>query len=163
MYLVQFDGNGQVSSCISLNDPISLPYFEPLNSSYMLSTVSAEIGQVFNAETQTFAAHGRKRWITKLAFDNRFAIQEAVMLKALQVFPARGAEESNQDYITRTQVPAQLQVLSSRLNMASYIDLDRTDTVAGVQALEAMGLLAVGRAAEILEGPIAEHEYHAGA
>ena len=41
---------------------------------------------------------------------------------------------------------------------ANYIDLDRTDTRAGVQVLEAATILAAGRALEILDAPIAAHE-----
>jgi hypothetical protein len=37
---------------------------------------------------------------------------------------------------------------------ASYIDLDRQDTRNGVLGLEAAGLLAVGRALEVLDTPL---------
>lgn len=41
---------------------------------------------------------------------------------------------------------------------AQFIDLDDADTVVGVQGLEAMGLLAAGRAAEILGAPVQPQE-----
>ncbi|MBP7568224.1 MAG: hypothetical protein KA795_19675, partial [Burkholderiaceae bacterium] len=42
----------------------------------------------------------------------------------------------------------------SKVNAAKFIDLDRADTRAGVQALEAATLLAAGRALQILDAPI---------
>ena len=118
------------------------------------------VGAIFDVDRNTFAPVPRKRWITKLAFDNRFSLTEAVALKAMQAMPARGAEETDAEYIQRTQVPAQLQVLQSRLNMASYIDLDRADTRGAVMSLEGLGLLGSGRALEILDGSIADHEFY---
>ena len=41
---------------------------------------------------------------------------------------------------------------------AKFIDLDDDDTAMGVQGLEAMGLLAAGRAAEILGAPVQPQE-----
>jgi hypothetical protein len=41
---------------------------------------------------------------------------------------------------------------------ATYIDLDRADTRAGVQMLEAAGLIGVGRAAQILDAPVQDVE-----
>lgn len=38
--------------------------------------------------------------------------------------------------------------------VAKYIDLDDPSTVAGVQLLEQSGLLAAGRAADILGAPV---------
>ena len=41
---------------------------------------------------------------------------------------------------------------------STFIDLGRDDTSAGVQALEAGGLIGVGRALEILDAPVEAHE-----
>ena len=46
----------------------------------------------------------------------------------------------------------------SKVDAATFIDLDRPDTRAGVQALEAAGLLIQGRALEILDAPVLDHE-----
>lgn len=46
----------------------------------------------------------------------------------------------------------------SKVDAATFIDLDRPDTRAGVQALEAAGLLIEGRALEILDAPVLAHE-----
>jgi hypothetical protein len=40
---------------------------------------------------------------------------------------------------------------------ATYVDLDRTDTRVGVQALEGI-LLTVGRASQILDNPVQDSE-----
>ena len=50
----------------------------------------------------------------------------------------------------------------SKVNAATFIDLDRPDTRAGVQALEAVGILTEGRALEILDTPIDAQERPAG-
>lgn len=157
MHLIQLDENNVVTSVVAI---AYAPMLTPLTVSVMLSATAPEVGQTFDPETKLFSAPARRRWVSKLAFDNRFTIQEAVALKAMQTMPARGVDETDAAYVARSSTPAQLQVLQSRLNMATYIDLDREDTRQGVQTLEAMGLLGAGRALEILDGPIAEHEYH---
>ncbi len=48
-------------------------------------------------------------------------------------------------------------------NSAEYIDLDREDARGGMLAMEAAGLLdSLGRALEILDGPIADSERYRG-
>lgn len=95
------------------------------------------------------------RHITKLAFRNRFTAAEkaAIELAALDVPTAP------------QQVRAQAASLRATMKdqeAAQFIDLNRPETRAGVQALEAGGLLAVGRAAVILDGPISEVEVYRG-
>lgn len=85
-----------------------------------------------------------RRWITKLAFRQRFTPVE----RATITYAARqaGAEAAGiQSYLDDVQA-------------ATYIDLERADTRAGVEALEAATLLAIGRAAEILDDPIGYDE-----
>lgn len=89
-----------------------------------------------------------RRWITKLAFRQRFTPTE----RATITYAARqaGAEAAGiQSYLDDVQA-------------ASYIDLERADTRAGVEALEAATLLASGRAAEILDDPIGYDEEFRG-
>jgi len=57
----------------------------------------------------------------------------------------------------RTQA-ATLRVVLERSHKAEYTDLDDPTTRAGVQQMEALGLLATGRAAEILDSPIQPQE-----
>lgn len=52
------------------------------------------------------------------------------------------------------QQAAALRVYLADVNAAAFIDMDRDDTRAGVQALEAAGLLAAGRALQILDDPL---------
>jgi hypothetical protein len=80
------------------------------------------------------------RRITNLAFLSRFTDAEAVAIDLASI----GA----------TVQAAGIRRYVKKVDAASFIDLDRPDTRAGVQALEAAGLLAVGRAAEILDGVV---------
>lgn len=91
------------------------------------------------------------RPITKLAFRNRFTQAEKVALEIASLDnPAATMQARAQAAAIRVN---QADVLS-----ASFIDLSRADTRAGVLALEAGGLLAPGRALEILDGEIADKE-----
>lgn len=80
------------------------------------------------------------RRITKLAFRSRFTSTEraAITYAAKQATPQGAAVQS---YLDDTQA-------------ATFIDLSRPETRAGVQALEAAGLIAAGRAAQILDAEI---------
>jgi hypothetical protein len=49
-----------------------------------------------------------------------------------------------------------------KIMAATFIDLDREDTRAGVMALESLGLLAVGRALIILDSAIQLDEVYKG-
>lgn len=84
------------------------------------------------------------RHITRLAFLSRFADAEAVAIDLASI----GA----------TPQAAGMRRYVSKVNAATYIDLDRADTRAGVQALEAAGVLAAGRALQILDAPVQPEE-----
>ena len=97
------------------------------------------------------------RHVTKLAFRNRFTSNEKV---AMELAALHDSTKALND-------PANLLAATLRASMADqrdarYIDLDRPDTRAGVQALEAAGLLAAGRAAQILDAPVQPHEAYTG-
>lgn len=80
------------------------------------------------------------RRITKLAFRSRFTSAE----RAAITYAAKQATQQGaavQSYLDDTQA-------------ATFIDLNRPDTRAGVQALEGAGLIAGGRAAQILDTEI---------
>lgn len=88
------------------------------------------------------------RHITKLAFRSRFTSAErAAITYAAKQASAQGA--AVQSYLDDTQA-------------ATFIDLNRPDTRAGVQALEAAGLIAAGRAAQILDAEIQPQEVFNG-
>ena len=124
-----------------------------LDNSYVLSDTAPNLGEPYNSDTGVFGGPPmRRRWITNLAFDNRFTKEERVNIEmAALVDPAMSTEQKRQ--------AVSLQVDLGRAKKASYTDLDRADTQAGVQQFEAYGLIGVGRAAEILADPIAAHEY----
>ena len=82
--------------------------------------------------------------ITRLAFLSRFTDEDAIALD----LASQGA----------TVEAATLRRYLSKVNAATFIDLSREDTRAGVLALESMGILAEGRALEILDAPIQDHE-----
>jgi len=78
--------------------------------------------------------------ISRLAFKLRMTANER---KAIRV-----ASESNAD----------LYDFMDLLSDSTYIDLTRPETIQGIQTLEAAGLLATGRADEILNTPVTEEE-----
>lgn len=89
--------------------------------------------------------------ITKLAFRNRFTAAEKA-----------GIEFASLDNPTAT-MPSRLMAASLRanqadINAAAHIDLMRPDTQGGIEALEYFGLIALGRAAVILDTPPVENE-----
>lgn len=89
--------------------------------------------------------------ITKLAFRNRFTQSEKV---AIEIASLDNPAQSMQ---ARAQAAA-LRASQQDVAVATFIDLTRPDTRAGVQALEAAGLLAAGRAAVILDTPPSAEE-----
>ena len=82
--------------------------------------------------------------VTRLAFLSRFTDEEAVALDLASI----GA----------TVQAAMLRRYMAKVDAATFIDLSREDTRAGVLALEPMGILVEGRALEILDAPIQDHE-----
>jgi hypothetical protein len=94
---------------------------------------------------------GQLRHITTLAFRNRFSQTEKVTIEMAALDNPAGTME------------ARLQAAAIRVNLADiaaarYIDLDWPDTRKGVQDMEVGGLLAVGRAAAILDSPVLDIE-----
>lgn len=91
--------------------------------------------------------------ITRLAFRNRFAQSEKVMLElASQHDPAAP--------LPARQQAAALRAYLADMAAAAYIDLCQADTRAGVQFLEAAAVLVPGRAREILDTPVLSEERH---
>jgi len=96
------------------------------------------------------------RHATRLAFRNRFTAAEKVTLEMASL------DDPSAPMAQRQQAAA-LRVSLEDVKTATFIDLDRHDTRTGVQAMEAAGLLAVGRAAEILDAPLRPEERYTGA
>lgn len=86
--------------------------------------------------------------ISRLAFLSRFTDPEAITFD----LASQGA----------TVQAAGMRRYMTKVEAAEFIDLQRADTRAGVQALEAAGLLAAGRAAEILDTPPTDEELFRG-
>ena len=95
------------------------------------------------------------RYITKLAFRNRFTTAEKVAIELAGVHnPA--------DTVQKQQLAATVRASDKDVQASSYIDLGRPETRAGVEAMEAFGLLAAGRANEILDAPVQDFERYRG-
>lgn len=89
--------------------------------------------------------------ITRLAFRNRFTQPEKVMLELA------GLDDPTAPMAKRQQAAA-IRVYLADVAASAFVDLARADTRAGVQSLEAAGLLAPGRALQILDAPVQAHE-----
>ena len=89
--------------------------------------------------------------ITKLAFRNRFTQAEKVTMEI-------AALDNPAATMPQRQQAAALRANLADTAAATFIDLQRADTRAGVLSLEAAGLLAAGRALEILDTPVQPEE-----
>ena len=89
--------------------------------------------------------------VTRLAFRNRFTSSEKIAIEfACLDDPAAPMPQRLQS--------AALRANQADLAAATFVDLSREDTRAGVQMLETAGLLDEGRALEILDAPIQTDE-----
>ena len=91
------------------------------------------------------------RRVTLLAFRNRFSQSEKVGLEI-------AALDNPAAPMSQRAMSAGLRASMKDQEVALWIDLTRPETRAGVQQLEQFGLIAPGRAAAILDGPITEIE-----
>lgn len=96
-------------------------------------------------------AAAKSTLITTLAFRNRFTGGEKVALEMACLDVATAPLASRQQ-------AAALRANQADINAATHIDLSRTDTRAGVMALQAAGIIGQGRAAIILDTPVADLE-----
>lgn len=87
------------------------------------------------------------RAITYWAFRKRFTHAERVGLELAALDDPTATPAAR-------QAAAAVRVYLADAAAARWIDLGDEDTRLGAQALEAMGLLAVGRAVEILDAPV---------
>ena len=107
------------------------------------------IGQRWNPEAQDFEpgpppAEPTERHVSNKAFLSRFTDDEAIDIDLASIGATREA--------------ATVRRYLSKVNAAQQIDLADNETRTGVQALEAAGLLAPGRALAILDTPIEPKE-----
>lgn len=94
-----------------------------------------------------------KRRITRLAFLNRFTINEQITLEIVSVDNPTATQQQR-------QLEAMLRVFIRNVNSATYIDLDRPDVIQGVNNLATYGLITTIRASEILNNPVSEEEVY---
>lgn len=95
------------------------------------------------------------RRITELAFRSRFTMKEKVATELASVV-------NQSDPLAMQELAASIRALKDDISAASYIDLDRPDTRAGVSLMEEYGIIAAGRAAEILDNPVQDFERYNG-
>ena len=91
------------------------------------------------------------RVITNLAFDLRFDAAERVAIELASLDDPSAPMEQRQQ-------AAFIRVSLQRANKASYTNLDDPVTRAAVQQFEQYGMIAEGRAAEILDAPVDDRE-----
>jgi hypothetical protein len=85
--------------------------------------------------------------ITVLALRNRFTTTEKVTIDMASIDNPAGTMQQR-------QLAASLRVMMADLSVATFVDLSRPDTIAGIQMLETYGIIGVGRANTILTAPI---------
>lgn len=103
----------------------------------------SRMGDYRVSEDGTLALVAQTR-LTRLQFRTRFTAQEKAMMELAAM------DDATAPTAQRLQA-ASLRAYLADLAAAEFVDLADATTVAGVQALEAAGLLATGRAAQVLE------------
>lgn len=93
--------------------------------------------------------------ISKLAFRNRFTQVEKTTIEF-------AATDNPNDPPQKRQLAAALRAQLADQRDAVWIDLKRADTRSGVAQLEALGLIAAGRAKIILDTPPTDEEIYRG-
>ena len=112
------------------------------------------LGKVHNQATgkwESEQAAQLQRRVSVLAFRRRFTSAERAAIEWAAV------DRADQPSAQRQQAAALRATLADQA-AATFIDLDDADTAEGVQALEAMGLIAAGRAATIIGAPVQPQE-----
>lgn len=106
-------------------------------------------GTTFTPPAETPPTLGTR--ITRLAFRQRLTDPVLVAIELASIDNPAAPQ-------AQRQFAAQLRVMAENVRIATYIDLARPDTRAGVQALETAGLLPAGRALQILDAPVQANE-----
>lgn len=91
------------------------------------------------------------RHITKLAFRQRFTNSERIAIEIAALDNPAGTQQEREK-------SAAIRSYMKDVDVAKFIDLDRSDLQAGVNFLESIGLLAAGRANEIITNAITNEE-----
>ena len=123
--------------------------WEPLQADAGIGWTRTGTGQPFEAPAVESVAQDTR--VTRLAFRNRFTQAEKVMLEL-------AALDDPTATMAQRQQAAAIRVYLADVSTSTFVDIANADTRAGVQALEAAGLLAPGRALQILDAPLQADE-----
>lgn len=93
--------------------------------------------------------------LTKLGFRSRFAQAEKTAIELASL-------DDPSATLAQRQQAADIRVYLADMAAATYIDPQHPETRAGVQALEAAGLIGAGRALQILDAPVQADEAYPG-
>jgi hypothetical protein len=145
--------DGRVENVILADSVERAQQFYPEHTALERTEALAQVGPGWSFDGTTWTAPEpvvipEDRRITRLAFMNRFTDAEAVAID----LASQGA----------TVQAAYMRRYQAKVQAAQFIDLDDPDTRNGVIALEDGGLLADGRADEILNAPVQPHEKPTG-
>lgn len=123
----------------------------PQNIVVDVTTTDVSIGDTYHQQSNSFVKEAASQtpqsinWkITRLAFRQRFLPQEKTLL------------------YTEAQTNLGMAVYIDDINSATFIDLTRHDTVLAVRGLELAGIIAEGRADQILLTPPTQDEVYKG-
>ena len=150
------EGVTQSSEAITAAHMVPIPEYTDglLGKMYDAEASAAASTPVFvDAPAQPLG--GSPRRITKLAFRNRFTKAEKAGIEF-------AALDDPTAPIAQRQQAAALRADLKDQEQAAFIDLDDEDTRTGVLTLEAVGLIAAGRAVEILDTPVQDKERFTG-
>ncbi len=105
-----------------------------------------QVGWILNGSTLAPAEGSATpvRKITKLGLRQRFTFSELIAIQN----------------ISKTVVA--VEVLLNNLAVATYVDLNRPDTMGGMMLLASAGAISTARANEILSAPIQDYEKYKG-
>lgn len=137
----QIDSNGLCVAVSDLSGEVEAPHMIPIGEGDFLGKAWIDGEWVTPAPSAPAPPSAR---ITRLAFRNRFTQAEKVALEL-------AALDNPSATMPQRQQAAALRAHLKDLDAATFVDLNRPETVTAVQALEAGGLLASGRAATILD------------
>lgn len=151
-YCAQINEDGVVVALSQVHSPVDSP-----NLITVSGLDSNLLGRVYNPVTGEFESPPPPppapalRRVTKLAFRNRFTKTEKVGIEF-------AALDDPSAPMSQRQKAAALRADLKDQEQATFIDLDDPDTRSGVLTLETLGLIAPGRATEILDAPVLETE-----
>lgn len=129
------------------------------NAGYIVvESESAEIGWIYENNNlvppkEEEINYSQVKHITKLAFRNRFTLEEKIAVEfAALDNPTASIEDRQKSATVRSYL--------KDLDSATYVDLDREDLKNSLQSLETLGLITAGRANEILTAKVNFNEIY---